>query len=162
MTQKGDIQQAIDNLLKQGKIKPIGMKKGTPFYSLTESGRQEEHAMQYTFQQLKAMGAPFPRARIIVSLKNMTAGVDFLVGGQESKHATVEIPNGSGKSVFEAGEAIVESAADEGLIADGSEYEIYDGDASDLPPAPEPESAELQELRAAAVKHWPSLKKKKG
>jgi hypothetical protein len=160
MTTKKDLQDAIDSLVKQGKIEQIGMKNGRPLYSLTEYGRQENQLTQYTVQQLKAMGAPFPRARIIVSLKNMRAEVNFLVYGKQNVRATVQIPVGSAGTISEAGEAIAESAVDEGLIAEGSEYEIYDGDASDVPAAPEPESAELQELRAAAAKLWPSLKKK--
>jgi len=85
------------------------------------------------------MGAPFQLARIVVSLKNMRAEVNFLVCGQENKHATVEIPSGSGESAFEAGEAIVESAAAEGLIAEGSAWSFA----------------------AAARNSWPSLRKRR-
>ena len=89
------------------------------------------------------------------------AEVNFFVSG-ETLRTTVQIPFEIGsQSVSEVGEAILESAQAEGLITDGTVYEVYDGDAPELPPAPIPESAEVRALRAKAAELWPSLQNRK-
>jgi hypothetical protein len=180
-----NLQDTIDRLLKQGIIEIVGHRNGKPVYGLTDAGRHAEalgtgtpvegiralpalgakmsemtsQRKSYTPEELKEMGAPFQQARIFMSLKERKAEVTFRVAG-ETLHTTIDFPTGFGSpgTVNEIVEMIAESAAAEGLITDGTVFEVYE----ELPPAPKPESAEIRELRVAAAKLWPSLRNRRG